>query len=484
MKILRDLLYKAPIVEIIGTTNIAIFNINFDSRKVQKNDVFVAIRGEVSNGHQYIDACITNGAIAIVCEEFPTTITEGITYVKVKDSNMALAYIAANFYDNPSEKITLVGITGTNGKTTTVTLLFNLYRALGRKVGLLSTVKNQINDAVLPATHTTPDAIQLNKLLNQMVDEGCTHAFMEVSSHALIQHRVTAQKFKVALFSNLTHDHLDYHKTFQSYRDAKKLLFDNLSADAIALINNDDKNGMVMVQNTKAKILTFSQQHVSDFKIKLLENHFTGMLVTIDGVEVWTKLIGAFNAYNLLAVYAVATQLGEDKQDVLAALSNLESVAGRFQHIRSTAGITAIVDYAHTPDALENVLSTISEIRGGNEQVITIIGCGGDRDKTKRPIMAQIAADKSNKIILTSDNPRTENPEDILNEMQAGLDPVQLKKMLRIADRKEAIRTAVMMAQKDDIILLAGKGHENYQEINGVKNHFDDMETITQLLNV
>ncbi len=482
MKLLRDLLYKAPIVEIVGTTNVAILNINFDSRKVQKNDLFIAIKGEVTDGHNYIDVCIANGAITIVCEELPSVIQNNVTYVKVKDSNAALAFIATNFYDNPSEKLTLVGVTGTNGKTTTATLLFNMYRALGKKAGLLSTVKNQINDQILPSTHTTPDAIELNKLLNQMVDKGCTHAFMEVSSHSLIQHRVTGQRFKVALFSNLTHDHLDYHKTFQNYRDAKKLLFDNLASDAIALVNNDDKNGMVMVQNTKAKILTYSQQHVSDFKIKLLENHFTGMLVTIDGIEVWTKLIGGFNAYNLLAVYAIATTLGEDKQQVLAALSNLESVAGRFQHFRSNSGITAIVDYAHTPDALQNVLNTITEIRGGNEQVITIVGCGGDRDKTKRPIMAQIAADKSNKIILTSDNPRTENPEIILNEMQAGLDPLQIKKMLRIADRKEAIRTAVMMAKKDDIILLAGKGHENYQEINGVKNHFDDFEIISELL--
>lgn len=483
LKLLSDILYKTRLEEIIGSTNVAISSVTFDSRKVKKDSLFIATRGTASDGHHYIELAIESGAVAIVCEDLPETLKENVTYVKVLDSSASLGYIACNFYDNPSEKLKLVGITGTNGKTTTVTLLFNLFRGLGYNVGLLSTVENKINTTVIPSTHTTPDALALNELLSKMVEAGCQYAFMEVSSHAIVQHRITGLKFTGAAFSNITHDHLDYHKTFEEYIRAKKLFFDNLQDDAFALTNKDDRNGMVMLQNTKAKKYSYGLKSIADFKCRVVENHLNGLLLSIDNQEVWVKLIGSFNAYNVLVVYAVSQLLKQDRVQVLTTLSNLNSVEGRFQYIKSKNGIVAIVDYAHTPDALKNVLETIKDIRTGNEQVITLAGCGGDRDAAKRPIMAQIACEYSNKVILTSDNPRSENPEDILNQMQAGINPVDAKKTLRISDRKEAIRTAVAFAKEGDIILIAGKGHEKYQEINGVKHPFDDFEIVKEIFN-
>ncbi len=483
MKLLSDILYKTRLEEIIGSTNVAISSVTFDSRRVKKDSLFIATRGTASDGHHYIELAIESGALAIVCEDLPETLKENVTYVKVLDSSASLGYIACNFYDNPSEKLKLVGITGTNGKTTTVTLLFNLFRGLGCNVGLLSTVENKINTTVIPSTHTTPDALALNELLSKMVEAGCQYAFMEVSSHAIVQHRITGLKFTGAAFSNITHDHLDYHKTFEEYIRAKKLFFDNLQDDAFALTNKDDRNGMVMLQNTKAKKYSYGLKSIADFKSRVVENHLNGLLLSIDNQEVWVKLIGSFNAYNVLVVYAISQLLKQDRVQVLTTLSNLNSVEGRFQYIKSKTGIVAIVDYAHTPDALKNVLETIKDIRTGNEQVITLAGCGGDRDAAKRPIMAQIACEYSNKVILTSDNPRSENPEDILNQMQAGINPVDAKKTLRISDRKEAIRTAVAFAKEGDIILIAGKGHEKYQEINGIKHPFDDFEIVKEIFN-
>jgi UDP-N-acetylmuramoyl-L-alanyl-D-glutamate--2,6-diaminopimelate ligase len=483
LKLLSDILYKTRLEEIIGSTNVAISSVTFDSRKVKKDSLFIATRGTASDGHHYIELAIESGAVAIVCEDLPETLKENVSYVKVLDSSASLGYIACNFYDNPSEKLKLVGITGTNGKTTTVTLLFNLFRGLGYNVGLLSTVENKINTTVIPSTHTTPDALALNELLSKMVEAGCQYAFMEVSSHAIVQHRITGLKFTGAAFSNITHDHLDYHKTFEEYIRAKKLFFDNLQDDAFALTNKDDRNGMVMLQNTKAKKYSYGLKSIADFKSRVVENHLNGLLLSIDNQEVWVKLIGSFNAYNVLVVYAISQLLKQDRVQVLTTLSNLNSVEGRFQYIKSKTGIVAIVDYAHTPDALKNVLETIKDIRTGNEQVITLAGCGGDRDAAKRPIMAQIACEYSNKVILTSDNPRSENPEDILNQMQAGINPVDAKKTLRISDRKEAIRTAVAFAKEGDIILIAGKGHEKYQEINGIKHPFDDFEIVKEIFN-
>jgi len=480
LKLLSDILYKTRLEEIIGSTNVAISSVTFDSRKVKKDSLFVATRGTASDGHHYIEVAIEAGAVAIVCEDLPEELKENITYVKVLDSSASLGYIACNFYDNPSEKLKLVGITGTNGKTTTVTLLFNLFRGLGYNVGLLSTVENKINSTVIPSTHTTPDALALNELLAKMVDAGCQYAFMEVSSHAIVQHRIAGLKFTGAAFSNITHDHLDYHKTFEEYIKAKKMFFDNLQDDAFALTNKDDRNGSVMLQNTKAKKYSYGLKSIADFKCRVVENHLNGLLLSIDNQEVWVKLIGSFNAYNVLVVYAIALLLKQDKVQVLTTLSNLNSVEGRFQYIKSKNGIVAIVDYAHTPDALKNVLETIKDIRTGNEQVITLVGCGGDRDAAKRPIMAQIACEYSNKVILTSDNPRSEDPEEILNQMQAGISPVEMKKTLRISDRKEAIRTSVAFAKEGDIILIAGKGHEKYQEIKGVKHPFDDFEIVKE----
>lgn len=483
MKLLSDILYKVRLEEIHGSTHFAISSATFDSRKVKKDSLFVAIKGTASDGHAFIPNAVESGAIAIVCEDLPTERSESVTYIKVKNSSEALGFIACNFYDNPSEKLKLVGITGTNGKTTTVTLLFNLFRSLGYSVGLLSTVQNKINNTVIPATHTTPDALSLNELLSQMVEQGCEYAFMEVSSHAIVQHRVTGIHFTGAAFSNITHDHLDYHKTFDEYIKAKKGLFDHLNSDAFALVNIDDKNGTVMVQNTKAHKYSYSLRSVADFKCKVLENHLNGLLLNIDGKEVWVKLIGSFNAYNVLAVYSIAVLLKQDPTNVLTALSNLNSVEGRFQYFKSKNGVIGIIDYAHTPDALKNVLETIKDIRTGNEQVITLVGCGGDRDTTKRPVMAAIACEYSNKIILTSDNPRSEDPEEILNQMQKGVSPADGKKTLRISDRKEAIRTACTLAKTGDIILIAGKGHEKYQEIKGVKHDFDDYKIFKETIN-
>lgn len=482
MKLLKDILYKAGLIEVVGSTNITISAISFDSRKIEKGSLFVAVKGTLSDGHKYIDETISKGAIAILCEEFPKQINEKITYIKVKDTTVSLGIIASNYFDNPSEQLKLVGVTGTNGKTTTVTLLFNLFRLLGYKVGLLSTVKNQINDELIPSTHTTPDAIQLNALLRQMVDKGCTHCFMEVSSHAVVQNRISGIHFVGAVFTNITHDHLDYHKTFAEYIKAKKSFFDSLGSDAFALTNKDDANGEVMLQNTRASKHTYSLRSMADFKCRVVENQFSGLLLNIENQEMWSKLIGSFNAYNLLAVYATAVLLKEEKLNVLTTLSSLNSVEGRFQYVRGDNGIIGIVDYAHTPDALLNVLKTIADIRTGNEQVITVIGCGGDRDAAKRPVMAKIACDLSNRVIITSDNPRSEDPDEIIKQMQQGVDAVNHKKTISISDRREAIKIACSFANAGDIILVAGKGHEKYQEIKGVKHAFDDMQVLQENL--
>ena len=484
MKLLSDILYKVKLEEIIGSTHVAISSIVFDSRKVKKDSLFVATKGAADDGHIYIQKAIELGAIAIVCEEIPKDKNDQITYVKVTDSTYALGVMACNYYDNPSEKLKLVGITGTNGKTTTVTLLFNLFKSLGYSVGLLSTVQNKINNTVIPSTHTTPDAITLNELLFKMEEQGCEFVFMEVSSHAIIQNRIAGINFTGALFSNITHDHLDYHKTFDEYIKAKKQFFNLLPSTAFALTNRDDKNGMVMLQNTKANKYTYALKNIADYKCKIIESHLNGLLLNIDNHEVWVKLIGTFNAYNILSVYATAVLLKQDITSVLTALSNLNSVEGRFQYVKSPNGVIGIIDYAHTPDALKNVLETVKEIRSGSEQVITLLGCGGDRDSAKRPIMAAIACEYSNKVILTSDNPRTEDPEEILNQMQAGVNPVDVKKVLRITDRREAIKIACSFSSKGDIILIAGKGHEKYQEINGVKHDFDDLEILKETIKI
>ena len=459
-----------------------ISNLSFDSRKIETNGLFIATKGTQSDAHQYISETIKKGAIAIVCEDLPEKLNENTTYIKVKNSSYALGEIASSFYDYPSENIKLVGITGTNGKTTTVTLLFNLFRNLGYNVGLLSTISNRINDTKIASTHTTPDAIQLNALLKQMVEKGCSHCFMEVSSHAIIQNRIAGITFLGAIFSNITHDHLDFHKTFAEYIKAKKIFFDKLSNNAFALTNIDDKNGKVMIQNTKASKYSYSLQTMADFKCRIIENELYGLFLNIDGIETSTKLVGNFNAYNILAVYATAILLGEDKIEVLKQLSNLNTAEGRFEYIKSKNNITAIVDYAHTPDALLNVLKTIETIRTKNEQLITVVGAGGNRDAQKRPIMAKIACEMSDILILTSDNPRDENPEDILHQMEEGIDISQKRKVLTILNRKEAIKTACAMAKSGDVILVAGKGHEKYQEIKGIKHHFDDKEILIEFL--
>ena len=484
MKLLKDILYKAGIEEVIGNTHLAVETICFDSRLAEKMSAFVAVRGTQTDGHLFIDKAIAQGSKIIVCEELPSNLVEGVTYVKVKNSAEALGVMASNYYDNPSEKLKLVGVTGTNGKTTVTTLLHRLYRAFGNKPGLISTVVNLIGTKEIPATHTTPDSVQLNRLLQQMVEEGCKYCFMEVSSHAIHQRRIAGLKFAGGIFTNITHDHLDYHKTFDNYIKAKKQFFDDMPADAFSLVNVDDVHGEIMVQNTKSKVYHFALRTDADFKAKILENHFQGLNLILDDREIWSKLIGKFNAYNLLATYAAAILLGEEKMEVLTMLSNLNPPSGRFQYIRSENGIIGIVDYAHTPDALKNVLSTIQEIRGGNEKVITVIGCGGDRDKTKRPEMAKIAADLSDRVMLTSDNPRSEEPEAIIKDMQAGLEITQQKKSLAITDRKEAIKAAASMAEPGDIILVAGKGHETYQEIKGERFDFDDMKILTEMLNL
>ncbi len=481
--ILREIIYKVAIEAVKGSTDIVINKMEFDSRKIEANDVFVAIRGTISDGHDFIETAIWNGAIAVVCDTLPETITKGITYIQVKDTNKALAYMAANYFGNPSQKLKLVGITGTNGKTTIASLLYQLFKKAGFKVGLLSTVKIMVDDIEYKATHTTPDSITINHYLKEMVETGVEYCFMEVSSHGIHQERTEALHFVGGIFTNLSHDHLDYHPTFAEYRDVKKSFFDNLPKTAFALSNIDDKNGQVMLQNTVAKKLTYALKSYADYKAQILENQLSGLLLKINGNEVWVKLIGTFNAYNLLAIYGTAIQLGMESLEVLRLLSDLESVSGRFQFIVSNSNITAIVDYAHTPDALENVLKTINDIRTKNEQLITVVGCGGNRDKAKRPIMAGIASELSDKVILTSDNPRNEDPEVIINEMEQGVAPQNYKKSLSITDRKQAIKTACQLAQPNDIILIAGKGHETYQEIHGIRHDFDDMKIVKELLN-
>lgn len=479
---LKDILYKVRIEAVKGSTDIAINNLEFDSRKIEMNDVFVAIRGTQSNGHDYIEKAVNLGAIAVVCDTFPELIVNGVTYIQVKDTNLALAYLASNFYENPSKNLKLIGVTGTNGKTTIATLLYQLFKKAGFKVGLLSTVKILVDEVEFSATHTTPDSITINRYLSEMSKAGVEYCFMEVSSHGIHQKRTEALHFAGGLFTNLSHDHLDYHNSFAEYRDTKKLFFDYLPANAFAITNNDDKNGNLMLQNTKAKKITYALKSYADYRTTILENQLSGLLLKIDEHEVWVKLIGSFNAYNLLAIYATAVELGLDKLEVLRLLSELESVSGRFQFVVSNQKITAIVDYAHTPDALENVLGTINDIRTKNEQLITVVGCGGNRDKAKRPIMAKIATALSDKVILTSDNPRNEDPIDIIQEMEKGVEPQNHKKTLSIVDRFQAIKVATQLAGPNDIILIAGKGHETYQEIKGERYHFDDMETIKELL--
>ncbi|HLU51862.1 MAG TPA: UDP-N-acetylmuramoyl-L-alanyl-D-glutamate--2,6-diaminopimelate ligase [Flavobacteriaceae bacterium] len=481
---LRELLYKITINSVIGDTNVSINEIHFDSRNVGFNDCFVAINGTLSNGHNYIMNAVNQGALAVICEQMPEIIVNGITYVQVENSQAALAIMAANFYGHPSEKLKLVGITGTNGKTTIASLLFQLFRKAGHKAGLLSTVKIAVDDTIFDATHTTPDPLTINYYLNEMVKKEVKYCFMEVSSHGIHQHRTDALKFVGGVFTNLTQDHLDYHNSFAEYRDVKKSFFNYLPPSAFALVNIDDKNGNVMLQNTKAKFYTYALKTHADFKAQVLESQFSGLLLRINENEVWTKLIGKFNAYNILAIYGTSTLLGLDKLEVLRIISELESVTGRFQYTISEQNITAIVDYAHTPDALKNVLETINDIRTGNETLITVVGCGGNRDKGKRPQMGHIASALSNKVIFTSDNPRNEEPETIIREMEQGVEPQNLKKTISITDRKQAIKTACQLAEKNDIILVAGKGHETYQEMKGKRIEFDDYKIVTDCLNL
>ena len=482
MKKLSDILYKVSTTALAGNTNIDINDVQIDSRKVQKGSLFVAVKGVAVDGHQFISKAVEQGAVAVVCEEMPSSQKEGVTYVQTNNTAEAAGLIAHNFYDQPTTKLKLVGVTGTNGKTTIATLLYKLFTCLGYKCGLLSTVENQIAGKIIPSTHTTPDTISLNALLKQMVDEDCEYVFMEVSSHAIDQHRIAGLEFVGALFSNITHDHLDYHKTFDEYIKAKKRFFDDLSSSAFAITNIDDKRGNVMLQNTAAKKYAYSLRTVADFKGKILENMLTGLVMTINDQEVHFRLIGEFNAYNLLAVYGAAICLGEDKARVLQCLSNTTGAEGRFDYIVSQKDrVMGIVDYAHTPDALVNVLSTIKKLKQGHEQVITVVGCGGDRDRTKRSIMGETACEYSDKAIFTSDNPRSEDPQEILREMETGLSSAARRKYISIADRREAIKTAVSMAKPEDIVLIAGKGHEKYQEIKGVKHHFDDKEVLREV---
>jgi UDP-N-acetylmuramoyl-L-alanyl-D-glutamate--2,6-diaminopimelate ligase len=482
MAALRDILYKVNITSTSGNMDVEIHGIAFDSRKVKKGFLFVAIKGHQADGHEYIERAIGSGAAVVVCDKLPEAISDAITYVTVKGSAKALGIIASNFYGNPSQKIKLTGVTGTNGKTTVATLLYKLFTSLNYKVGMLSTVVNKIVDKEILATHTTPDPIQINELLVQMLEAGCTHCFMEVSSHAVDQGRIEGLHFVGGLFTNITHDHLDYHHTFESYIRAKKGFFDALSSDAFALVNVDDKRGMVMLQNCKAAKKTYGLKKMADFKGKIITNSIEGLELEIGGRNVWFKLIGDFNAYNLLAVYGAAVLLGEDPEMLLMKLSSLTGAIGRFELVRPGSKFTAIIDYAHTPDALKNVLETIEHFRTGNEQVIAVVGCGGDRDKTKRPLMAAIACKYSTKVIFTSDNPRSEDPLEIIKEMQKGVGPSEARKTLVMADREEAIKTACMLAKEKDIILVAGKGHETYQEIKGVKYPFDDKEVLERML--
>ncbi len=479
--ILKDILYKVSLVGISGDTSVELDGLTLDSREVKPGFLFAAIKGSQTDGHVYIQTAIDKGATVIVCEEMPEKRVENVTYVQVNSASKALALIASNFYGHPSKKIKLVAITGTNGKTTCATLSYRLFRQLGYNAGLLSTIRILINDHEIPATHTTPDVVRINALLAEMVSKGCTYCFMEASSHALVQDRVFGLDIDLAVFTNITHDHLDYHKTFDAYLDAKKTLFDNLDSKSFALINKDDKHANVMVQNTRASVKSFALTAMADFKAKVLSNTFQGLELDIAGQNVWFSLIGDFNASNLLCIYAIAELLEENSVDILENLSALSNVDGRFERLISEEGIYAIVDYAHTPDALENVLRTIKKIRTGNETVITVLGCGGNRDKTKRPLMADIACKLSDKVIFTSDNPRDEDPAEIIKDMEKGVSPSDYRKMLKQQDRFEAIRTAISMANSGDIILVAGKGHETYQEVKGIRSHFDDRETLKQI---
>ena len=482
MKLLKNILFNVAAKEIIGSTKKDLDSIEFDSRKVGSKSLFVAQKGLVFDGHHFIEKVIEQGVKVVVCEELPDIKREDVTYIKVKDSNVALAVIASNFYDNPSLKLKLIGITGTNGKTTIATLLYSLFQKLGYKAGLLSTVKILVDTIEYDTTHTTPNSVLINKYLNEMVELGVDYCFMEVSSHGIHQKRTEGLQFLGGVFTNLTHDHLDYHNTFKEYRDVKKSFFDSLPKPAFALINADDKNGYVMLQNTVANKQTYALKTMADFKAKILENQFSGLLLNINNNEVWVKLTGSFNAYNLLAVFGVAKLLGLNTTETLTCISELESVSGRFQHFISENGVTGIIDYAHTPDALKNVLETINDIRTGNEQLITVVGCGGNRDKAKRPIMGRIASQLSTQVIFTSDNPRGENPQTIIEEIENGVESQNFKKTISILDREQAIKAATKFARKGDIILVAGKGHETYQEVNGKRSHFDDYEKMKQLL--
>lgn len=477
---LNELLYNID-CEIINNRNIEVTQITFDSRDIREGALFIAQSGVHVDGHNYIASAIEKGASAIVCQQLPADIKADVVYIKTENSSKVLGLMASTFYGNPSKKLKLIGITGTNGKTTTVTLLHKLFRQIGYNTGLISTIVNKINEKEIPSTHTTPDAVALNRLLSEMVDNGCEYCFMEVSSHSIVQARIAGLQFYGAIFSNITHDHLDFHKTFAEYIAAKKMFFDNLPTSAFALTNIDDRNGLVMLQNTKAKKYTYSIQEIADFNVKILENTFQGLLININGKDVWTQLVGRFNAYNLLAIYATTRLCGIDEMEALTQLSNLQAAEGRFEYVTGE-GKTAIVDYAHTPDALKNVLQTINDIRLDNQKLITVVGCGGDRDSSKRPIMANIAANMSDTVILTSDNPRTEDPEKILNDMEEGLNNTLKGKTIRITNRQQAIKTACKLAQNGDIILVAGKGHEKYQDINGVKHHFDDKEELINIL--
>lgn len=483
MQTLKDILFGVSLKSITGNRDEKVNGITFDSRKVKKGSLFVAVEGLTVDGHDFIHGAIEKGARVIVCEEVPESLDKDITVVQTDNSAKALGIIASNFYGRPSEKLKLVGITGTNGKTTCATLLFELFQNLGYSVGLLSTVENKINHKILDTSFTTPDAVQLNQLLAEMVEGGCTHAFMEVSSHALVQNRVAGIHFTGGVFTNISHDHLDYHKTFDEYIAAKKLLFDGLTSEAFALVNVDDKRGAVMLQNTKGEKNRMGIRSMADYRVRIIHNTLQGLELNFDGVDVWFKLIGEFNAYNLLTAYAVAILLGEEKEEVLSGLSTTTGASGRFEKVENTSNVMAIVDYAHTPDALENVLQTIDDLRTKNETLVTVVGCGGDRDKTKRPKMAGIAARFSDKVILTSDNPRTEDPQQILEDMKDGIPKSKERNVMVIADRKEAIRTACNLVNDQDIILVAGKGHETYQEINGTRHHFDDREVLKELLN-
>lgn len=484
MKTIQELISNVPQAKIQGDANLVIKKLCFDSRQIAESTLFFAIKGTSVDGHTYIQDVIEKGAIAIVCEVLPSELNSKVTYISVENSTAAMGLMAAAFYNYPSQKMKLTAVTGTNGKTTVATLLHNLFRSFGHNVGLLSTVQNQINETVIPSTHTTPDSIRINELLNEMLQQGCEYCFMEASSHAIDQNRIKGLHFSGVIFTNITHDHLDYHLTFDNYIKAKKKLFDEVNEDAFALTNKDDKNGMVMLQNTKASRYYYSLKSMADFKAKIVESDFNGMLLNINEQEAWFRLVGNFNAYNLAAVYGAAFLLGKERDEIITHLSNISAVKGRFEYYRSNNGVIGIVDYAHTPDALKNVLSTINELRSRNEELITIVGCGGNRDAAKRPVMADVACELSTKVVFTSDNPRNEEPEAILDDMQKGVKPLHFKKTLRISDRKEAIKTAVSIAKKGDIILIAGKGHENYQEVKGVKNHFDDKEVLLEMFDL